>query len=239
MLERDGRVVRGEFRPEGVEREWCDSDVLRQLRRRSLAALRKEVEPVDAGTLAPLPPALARHRPGPPRGTDALVDVVAQLQGAPLVASALDRDILRVRLPEHEPADLDALCTSGDVVWVGAGAIGSNDGRIRLAFRDQAGLLLSPVEGFEPDPLHTALLAHLDQRGASFWADLTHAAQQAGQPFDDPTVLAALWDLVWAGLVTNDSLAPLRAFVGTIGRRSAGRSTLAVRRARSPSTRAG
>ena len=91
------------------------------------------------------------------RGTDALVDVVAQLQGAPLVASALDRDILRARLPEHEPADLDALCTSGDVVWVGAGAIGSNDGRIRLAFRDQAGLLLSPVDGFEPDPLHTAL----------------------------------------------------------------------------------
>ena len=224
MLERDGRVVRGEFRPEGVEREWCDGDVLRQLRRRSLAALRKEVEPVDAAALAAFLPrwhGIGQAR----RGTDALVDVVAQLQGAPLVASALDRDILRVRLPEHEPSDLDALCTSGDVVWVGAGAIGSNDGRIRLAFRDQAGLLLSPVDGFEPDPLHTALLTHLDQRGASFWADLTHAAQQAGQPFDDPTVLAALWDLVWAGLVTNDSLAPLRAFVGTIGRRPPGRSS--------------
>ncbi len=83
------------------------------------------------------------------------------------------------------------------------------------------------MEGFEPDPLHTALLTHLDQRGASFWADLTRAAQQAGQPFDDPTVLAALWDLVWAGLVTNDSLAPLRAFVGTTGRRSAGPVELA------------
>jgi ATP-dependent Lhr-like helicase len=223
-LEVEGRVVRGEFRPDGVEREWCDADVLRQLRRRSLAALRKEVEPVDAGTLARFLPrwhGIGRAR----QGVDALVDVVAQLQGAPLVASALDRDILRARLPEHEPADLDALCTAGEVVWVGAGAIGSADGRIRLAFRDQAPLLLTPVEGFEPDPLHLALLEHLGQRGASFWADLTLAAQRAGQPFDDPTVLAGLWDLVWAGLVTNDSMAPLRAVVGATGRRSAGRAS--------------
>ena len=223
-LEAEGRVVRGEFRPDGVEREWCDDDVLRLLRRRSLAALRKEVEPVDAATLARFLPRW--HGIGSPRrGVDALVDVVAQLQGAPLVASALDRDVLRARLPDHEPADLDALCTSGDVVWMGAGAIGATDGRIRLAFRDQAGLLLPPVEGFEPDAAHTALLEHLEARGASFWADLTRAAQLADQPFDDPTVLAALWDLVWAGLVTNDSLAPLRAFVGATGRRSASRSS--------------
>jgi len=223
-LEAERRVVRGEFRPDGVEREWCDDDVLRQLRRRSLAALRKEVEPVDSATLARFLPrwhGIGSQR----RGVDALVDVVAQLQGAPLVASALDRDILWARLPQHEPSDLDALCTSGDVVWVGAGSIGATDGRIRLAFRDQAGLLLSPVEGFEPDPLHTALLDHLAGRGASFWADLTRAAQEAGQAFDDPTVLTALWDLVWAGLVTNDSLAPLRAFVGSTGRRSASRSS--------------
>jgi ATP-dependent Lhr-like helicase len=207
-----------------VEREWCDGDVLRQLRRRSLAALRKEVEPVDAATLARFLPRW--HGIGTPRrGVDALVDVIAQLQGAPLVASALDRDILRARLPHHEPSELDALCTSGDVVWVGAGSIGAADGRVRLAFRDQAGLLLSPVDGFEPDGLHTALLDHLGQRGASFWADLTLSAQQAGQPFDDPTVLAALWDLVWAGLVTNDSMAPLRAVVGSAGRRAAGRSS--------------
>jgi ATP-dependent Lhr-like helicase len=223
LLEREGRVVRGEFRPDGVEREWCDAEVLRQLRRRSLAALRKEVEPVDAGTLARFLPrwhGIGQAR----RGPDALIDVVAQLQGAPLVASALDRDIFRARLPHHQPADLDALCTAGEVVWVGAGAIGSFDGRIRLAFRDQASLLLAPAEGFEPEPLHTALLDHLRHRGASFWLDLTAAAQKADQPFDDATVLAGLWDLVWAGLVTNDSLAPLRAMVSGSGRRRGART---------------
>ncbi len=224
VLLAQGRAVRGEFRPDGVEREWCDDEVLRQLRRRSLAALRKEVEPVDAGTLARFLPRW--HGIGNPRrGVDALVDVVAQLQGASLVASTLDRDVLRARLPHHQPADLDALCTSGDVVWVGAGAIGASDGRIRLAFRDQAGLLLSPQDGFEPSTLHDALLDHLRERGASFWADLPRAAQAAGHPFDDATVLTALWDLVWAGLVTNDSLAPVRAFVGATRRRSAGRSS--------------
>ncbi len=218
----EGRVVRGEFRPDGVEREWCDDDVLRQLRRRSLASLRREVEPVDTVTLARFLPRW--HGVGVERrGLDALVEVLAQLQGAPLVASTLDRDVLAARLPSHDPADLDALCTSGEVVWVGAGAIGSTDGRVRLAFRDQAAVLLAPAEGFEPDALHAALLDHLEQRGASFWTELTGAAQQAGQPYDDPTVLASLWDLVWAGLVTNDSLAPLRAFVGGVGRRAASR----------------
>jgi ATP-dependent Lhr-like helicase len=219
----EGRVVRGEFRPDGVEREWCDDDVLRQLRRRSLAALRREVEPVDAVTLARFLPRW--HGIGSSRrGTEALVEVLAQLQGAPLVASTLDRDVLRARLPHHEPSDLDALCTAGEVVWVGAGAIGSSDGRIRLAFRDHAGLLLAAGDdAFEPEPLHDALLAHLAGRGASFWTELAVAAQEAALPYDDPTLLAALWDLVWAGLVTNDSLAPLRAFIGGTGRRAASR----------------
>ena len=227
-LERDGRVVRGEFRPDGVEREWCDDDVLRQLRRRSLAALRKEVEPVDAAHARPR--SCPRwHGIGRPGG--------ASTPWSTWWPSSRARPWWRRRSsatssgpasPSTSPPTSTRLCTSGEVVWVGAGAIGSTDGRIRLAFRDQAGLLLSRVEGFEPDAARTPPCStHLDQRGASFWADLTRAAQQAGQPFDDPTVLAALWDLVWAGLVTNDSLAPLRAFVGTVGRRSAGRSTLA------------
>jgi len=224
VLQQQGRVVRGEFRPDGVEREWCDDDVLRQLRRRSLASLRREVEPVDAGTLARFLPrwhGIDSRR----RGIDALVEVIAQLQGAPLVASTLDRDVLGARLVDHRPSDLDELCTAGEVVWVGAGAIGSGDGRIRLAFRDQAAALLAPTEDFEPEPIHEALLAHLDERGASFWTDLVAAAREAGERDDEASVLAALWDLVWAGLVTNDSLAPLRAYVGgATGRRSPGRS---------------
>jgi ATP-dependent Lhr-like helicase len=111
---------------------------------------------------------------------------------------------------------------SGELVWVGAGAVGANDGRVRLVFRDQAGLLLTDAEEPPDGPLHAALLAGLGQRGASFWPDLQQIAQAADQPYDDTFVLAALWDLVWAGLVTNDSLGPLRSFVGAKIRRAAG-----------------
>jgi ATP-dependent Lhr-like helicase len=230
-LESQGRVVHGEFRPGGVEREWCDADVLRQLRRRSLAALRREVEPVTQQAFARFLPAWqgvgGRHR-----GVDALADVIAVLGGAAIPASVVERDVLTARLDAYRPADLDALCTAGEVVWVGAGAIGSTDGRIRLAFRDQAPLLLggpagdpaNPAGGDRPDDeLHRVLLEQLAGRGASFWADLVLAAQRAGLPHDDATVLAALWDLVWAGLVTNDSLAPLRALVGRSGSRTTSR----------------
>jgi ATP-dependent Lhr-like helicase len=258
-LDGAGRVVQGEFRPGGVEREWCDVEMLRQLRRRSLARLRHEVEPVDGAALARF---LGRwHGLGSPRrGMAALVDVLGQLQGAPLPASMLEAELLPARLADYRPADLDALCTAGELVWVGAGAVGANDGRVRLAFRDQAALLV-PVAS-EPDdesngevggravrrgaaragvtsdvpdgPVHRALVTRLAQRGASFWGDLVQAAQDAGQPYDDATVLAALWDLVWAGLVTNDSLAPLRSVVGgKVGgkaRTSSGRRRPAVGR---------
>ncbi|HZM30446.1 MAG TPA: DEAD/DEAH box helicase [Acidimicrobiales bacterium] len=221
----DGRVVQGEFRPDGVEREWCDVDVLRQLRRRSLARLRQEVEPVDGATLARF---LGEwHGLGSPRrGMDALVDVLSQLQGAPLPASVLEAQILPARLAEYRSADLDDLCTAGELVWVGAGAIGANDGRVRLVFRDQAGLLVpaaSEADELPDGPVHRALLDRLEARGASFWGDLVQAVHDADQPYDDATVLAALWDLAWAGLVTNDSLAPLRSFVGGKVRKAAGR----------------
>ena len=207
-----GRMVRGEFRPGGAEREFCDDDVLRQLRRRSLARLRREVEPVE-------PEALARFLPGWQgvgarlRGTDGVIEAIARLQGAPIAASVLDADVLPARVPGYRPADLDALCTSGDVVWVGAGAIGSTDGRIRLVFRDQLDLLV-PTPDDPPDgPAHDAIRHQLDRRGASFWPDLVAAVQAADLPYDEATVLAALWDLVWSGEVTNDSLAPVRAVV--------------------------
>ncbi len=228
-LESEGRLLRGEFRPDGHEREWTDPDVLRSLRRRSLAALRREVEPVEGDALGRFLPSwhgIGANR----RGMDALVDVVAQLQGAPIAASVLETDVLPARLADHPRADLDQLCATGDVVWVGAGSLGARDGRIRLLFRDQAGLLVPTVDPVPDGAAHEAIVDQLRQRGASFWSDLVAACQQAGADYDDASVLAALWDLVWAGHVTNDSLAPLRSFLaGTSrraprgGRRAAGR----------------
>ena len=204
-----GRLLRGEFRPGGADREFCDAEVLRRIRRRCLAVLRQEVEPVP-------PEALARFLPawqgvgGRRRGVDALADVVAQLQGAPVAASVLEADVLACRMTGYKPADLDQLCTSGEVVWVGAGGLGAIDGRVRLVFRDQAALLVPAAEPCEGAG-HDALRNRLRDRGASFWPDLVAAAQAASLPYDTETVLAALWDLAWAGEVTNDSLGPLRA----------------------------
>ncbi len=204
-LEAHERIVRGEFRPDGSEREWCDTNVLKLLRRRSLARLRKEIEAVDATVLGRFLPAwhgLMRPREGP----DALVEVVSQLQGAAIPASVLELDVLPARLGAYRPADLDALCASGEVVWIGAGSLGPADGKVVLAFRDQLGQL-APTPGQGPDsPLHDALRERL-AAGACFWTDLVQAAGTA----DEKTVLAALWDLVWAGEVTNDTFAPLRA----------------------------
>ena len=222
-LETEGRVVAGEFRPGGIEREHCDVGVLRQLRRRSLAKLRHEVEPVDAATYARF--LQQWHGVGSSRtGLDALVDVVGQLQGLALPVSALETEILPSRLRGFSSADLDQLCTSGELVWVGAGALGATDGRLRLLFREQARLLLpAPADDAVPeDPLAAALLAGLQRQGASFWLDLLRMAQEAGQSYDDVSVLAALWALVWAGLVTNDSLAPVRAYVSGKVRRTQG-----------------
>jgi ATP-dependent Lhr-like helicase len=210
----DGRVVLGEFRPGGVEREWCDAEVLRRIRRRSLAALRREVEPVEADALARFLPAW-QGVGLPRRGIDGLAEVLAVLQGAPIPASVLEGDVLPARMDRYRPADLDALAASGDIVWVGAGAIGAGDGRVRLVFRDELGLLVP-----EPDPaslpegaVHDLLRAHLAERGASFWTELQAAVAAAELDYDDRSLMTALWDLVWAGEVTNDTLAPLRAFV--------------------------
>jgi ATP-dependent helicase Lhr and Lhr-like helicase len=209
-LESADRVIHGEFRPSGVGREYCDADVLRQLRRRSLAMLRREVEPVE-------PEAYARFIqawhgiPGERRGLDALVEALAQLQGAALVASALENEILPARLRSYRAADLDELCTTGDVVWVGSGAIGPSDGRVRVYFADQFSAIDASLEVAEPPAglLHDAVRAYLAAHGASFWNQLRGASADC----TDAELLAALWDLVWAGEVSNDSLAPLRAML--------------------------
>jgi ATP-dependent Lhr-like helicase len=220
-LEGDGRLVLGEFRPGGVSREFCDADVLRQLRRRSLAALRREVEPVEQ-------PAFARFLaawhdiPAQRRGVESLVESLGVLSGAALVASTLESDILPARVRGFRSSMLDELCTAGELIWVGAGAVGARDGRVRLVFADQLPLL---APGWEerprPDgPLHEALREVLDSAGASFWNQLRTADPSA----QDAETLAALWDLVWAGEVTNDSLAPLRAVVAGAGARRRSRS---------------
>ncbi len=231
-LEREGRLVRGEFRPEGTSREWCDEDVLRQLRRRSLAALRREVEPVEAGALARFLPAwqgVGSRR----RGPDGVAEALGSLQGAPIPASVLEVDVLSARVAGYRPADLDELCTAGEVVWVGAGTLGATDGRVRLAFRDQARLLVPvPDRDDEPGPVGAALLGHLAGRGASFWPELVAAAAGAGGGYGEGDVLDALWDLVWAGQVTNDSLAPVRALGRA--RRGAARPARGARRASRP-----
>ena len=209
-LEAEGVLTHGEFRPSGVEREWCDVEVLRRIRQRSLAALRREVEPVDAAALGRFLPAWqgADHPGG---GADALVDAVTRLQGVALPASILETDVLPARVRGYRPADLDALCAGGDLVWTGAGALGADDGRVVLCFRDQARLLLSTSarDDAPSGELHDAIRDHLSSRGASFWPDLVQASGVA----EERRLLVALWDLVWAGEVTNDTLAPLRAFV--------------------------
>jgi ATP-dependent Lhr-like helicase len=210
-LEGEERVVIGEFRPEGVSREFCEVDVLRQLRRRSLAALRREVEPVEQQAFARFLPAW-HNIPADRRGAEALVESLGMLSGAALVASTIEADVLPARVRAFRPTMLDELLTAGELVWIGAGAVGARDGRIRLCFVDQLALL-SP--GWEPRDrpegvLHDALRELLAERGASFWSQLRGAAPGS----QDPEILTALWDLVWAGEVTNDSLAPLRAVLG-------------------------
>jgi ATP-dependent Lhr-like helicase len=223
-LVREGRVVEGDFTPGGTEREWCDAEVLRRLRRRSLAALRDEVEPVDGEALARFLPRW-QSVGGRRRGLDALAEVVGVLQGAALPASTLEADVLGTRVAGYQSAELDLLCSTGELVWVGAGGLGAHDGRVRLVFRDQAPLLLPPPpdpgDSGADGPLHDALRGHLAERGASFWTDLQTALAAVDLPYDDATLLEALWDLVWAGEVTNDTLAPLRARVARGSSRTA------------------
>ena len=230
-LEAANRVVRGEFRPLGAEREWCDTEVLRLIRRRSLARLRKEVEPVDQLTFARF---LAEWHgvTAPSSGSEALVEVLTTLSGASLVASTLETDVLPMRVRGYRPVLLDDLCTSGEVVWIGAGSLGGNDGRVRLFFADQLATLLPAFEQNEKveGQVHDQIRAALAERGASFWGQLRAAVRGA----TDAELLAALWDLVWSGEVTNDSLAPLRAML--LGART-GKSARALPAA-SPSRRA-
>jgi ATP-dependent helicase Lhr and Lhr-like helicase len=195
-LERDEQLVRGELRPGGSEREWCDPDVLRRIRRATLAVLRREVEPAEQAAFGRFLPAW--HGIG---RRQTLREALVPLQALPLPVSLWESDVLPRRVPGYRPVDLDALCGSGDMVWVGAGL-----DRVAAYFREDAPLLGPPAAEAAPEgDAHVAVRAAL-ARGALFWADLLDAAE-----LDAGEALSALWDLVWAGEVTNDSWAPLRA----------------------------
>jgi ATP-dependent helicase Lhr and Lhr-like helicase len=210
-LEAAGRVVEGEFRPGGSGREWLDAEVLRRLRRRSLAALRREVEPVPQEAMARFLGAWQGIGPAGPRSADAdaLFRVVEQLQGAAVPASALERQVLAARLPGYHPGLLDELCASGEVIWAGAGALGSDDGWVGLYLAEGAPLLLPEPLPVELSPLAVRVRDALAAQGAMFFRQLSDAVGEG----NDSELLLAIWELVWAGQVTNDTLAPLRALV--------------------------
>jgi ATP-dependent Lhr-like helicase len=211
-----GRLVQGAFTPGRTGREWCEAEVLRTIRQRSLARLRREVEPVNAAALGRL--AVTWHGVGVRRsGLDALLDVIEQLQGAPLPASLLERDILPARIDGYRPGDLDVLATAGEVAWVGLEPLGERDGRIAVYLADHLGKLLPPAaSASDLDERAARIVEHLRREGASFFAAL-HQAAGGGYPRDSVDVL---WDLAWQGIVTNDSFHALRAFTQPPPKRS-------------------
>lgn len=303
-LEAAARVVGGAFRPDGAGKEWCDAQVLRRLRRGSLARLRREVEPVDAAAYARFLP-LWHGLDRPRRGVDAVAEAVTALQGAPIVASTLEPDVMAVRVRDYRPGDIDELLTSGELVWLGAGSLGVADGRLKLFWRDELATLAPDASsGAGPSgsggnrsddsdegggngdadgdadndnsggaaALRDAIRAHLASHGAAFWEDLFAAcvraatgaetgatagtnagadmrtnAKAGGGRVSQQAVLAALYDLVWSGEVTNDTLAPLRATVGVrrssrasrSSRHRAGRGRMRLRHGRAGGLRSG
>ena len=205
-----GRVVEGGFRPGGVHREWCDAEVLRAVRRKSLARLRKEIEPVEQRTLARL---FTRWQGvvQPRRGLDALLDVIENLQGAPLPASILETEILPARIAGYKTADLDTLIAAGEVMWVGMEPIGERDGRVGLYLAEKVPVLWPVRTGNRDEPhgeREAAIVDYLRGHGASFFGEL-HDGVGGGYPGE---TLDALWGLVWKGMVTNDGMATLRAY---------------------------
>ena len=216
-LEREGDLVRGELRPGGTEREWCDANVLRRLRRASLAVLRSEIEAVDQRALARFLPSWQGVDRHPPAGAriDRLREVLVPLQGLALPIDVWEKDVLPRRCGAYSTVWLDQLCASGEVVWVGAGSLGRNSGRVALYFRDDAEAI-GPPPGrsgeLRDEAEHVALRERL-KLAPCFFTDLL-----AELPYAPEQISDALWDLVWAGEVTNDAFAPLRAPKLTLAR---------------------
>ncbi|MFC8917332.1 ATP-dependent helicase [Streptomyces sp. NPDC057116] len=211
-----GRVVQGEFHPSGMGQEWCDAAVLRRLRRRSLAALRHELEPVPPAALATFLPQWQHLGSNSLRGIDGLARAIEQLQGAPVPASALEKLILPSRVAGYGPAMLDELTTTGEVVWAGAGALPGKDGWVSLYLADAAPLLLPAPHPLELTALHESVLTALSGGYGLFFRQIADQVRATTHPdATDPQLADALWDLAWSGRLTNDTLAPLRSLLGS------------------------
>ncbi len=228
-----GRVLEGEFRPSGSGAEWCDAEVLRSLRRRSLARLRHEVEPVEPVALARFLPAWqnivptgSTHRGNRLRGVDGVVSVVEQLAGCAVPASALESLVLPSRVADYQTAMLDELTATGEVLWAGHGGLPGSDGWVSLHLADTAPLTLPDPGELEMSDLHETVLEALTGGGAYFFRQLATTLETS----DHKALSAALWDLAWSGRVGNDTLAPLRAL--TRGGRSAHQAKRAPARVR-------
>ncbi|MBP2218256.1 ATP-dependent helicase [Arthrobacter sp. CAN_C5] len=241
-LAADGRVVEGEFRPvaslpestsetthTAAPSEWCDVEVLRRLRRRSLAALRQEVEPVDPAAYGRFLPAW-QHVGSTLRGLDGVATVVDQLSGVPIPASAWEPLILGSRVANYTPAMLDELTATGEVVWSGDGSLPGNDGWIALHLAENAPLTLRPDPVFDPSALQLNLLELLNRGGAYFFRQLVESLDSTA-PLNDTEVVNALWELVWAGRISNDTFTPVRSLLA--GGKTAHKQRAAPPRARS------
>ncbi len=220
-LEASGRVDVGAFRPGGQGREWVDREVLRRLKRRSLAVLRREIEPVGPASLAAFNVAWQAVREDPPVSQSALIDALGRLTGAVIPASVLERDVLAARVADPENL-LDRLLLDGDYVWIGHGSLGTSDGRLALYPQSSLGVLWRGPQELPEAPEASAILDFLDARGASFFRDIYNGAGGG----DPAALLEHLWDLVWSGHVTNDTLAPVRAFTQQRPTRRSGRPGL-------------
>lgn len=210
------RVVQGEFHPAGIGQEWCDAAVLRRLRRRSLAALRHELEPVPPAALAQFLPQWQHLSGHGLRGVDGLVRAIEQLQGATVPASALEKLVLPSRVSGYAPAMLDELTAAGEVVWAGAGSLPGKDGWVSLYLADTAPLLLPPAHPLELTALHQSVLDTLSGGYGLFFRQIADQVRATTRPeVSDPQLADVIWDLAWSGRLTNDTLAPMRSLLGS------------------------
>jgi ATP-dependent Lhr-like helicase len=222
-LTASGTLASGEFsdsdaassmlRSELDRRQYCHAKVLALIKRRTLAALRKEVEPVEQIAYARFLPSWQGVGAGN-RGTDAVLAAVEQLAGYALPASAIESVVLPARVSDYQPAMLDELLTSGEVHWVGDGPVGDADGWVRLYPAD---LAPGPARALPATYRGNELLAALGGGGAHFFDALLPTGLTTA---DRAEYVNALWDLVWCGLVGSDTFSPVRQLTtgGTLRR---------------------